>query len=74
MPGTDGLSSSSARPLKIEPCEHRVSLEDEIRLLRRQMEMLFIQEKSFTSKPVVEASTRLDLKLNEYMKVRFAGN
>ncbi|MFD1773276.1 aspartyl-phosphate phosphatase Spo0E family protein [Paenibacillus rhizophilus] len=46
------------------------SLEEEIRILRNRMEQLFLQEKSFTSDNVVEISSKLDLKINEYMKRR----
>nr|WP_305024733.1 aspartyl-phosphate phosphatase Spo0E family protein [Paenibacillus sp. JX-17] len=44
------------------------SLEDEIRDLRLRMEQLFQQEQSFTSEIVIEISSKLDLKINEYMK------
>ncbi|WP_340009543.1 aspartyl-phosphate phosphatase Spo0E family protein [Paenibacillus sp. FSL K6-0276] len=47
-----------------------LSLEDEIRILRSKMEQLFLQEKSFTSDNVIEISSLLDLKINEYMKGR----
>ncbi|GIP47227.1 hypothetical protein D3C76_52630 [compost metagenome] len=45
-----------------------VTLEDEIHLLRSKMERLFLQEKSFTSDIVIEISSLLDLKINEFMK------
>lgn len=44
------------------------SLEAEIQLLRNRMEKLFLQEQSFTSDIVIEISSLLDLKINEYMK------
>ncbi|SDF83659.1 Spo0E like sporulation regulatory protein [Fontibacillus panacisegetis] len=44
-----------------------ITLEDEIRLLRSKMELLFQQEKSFTSDIVIEISRLLDLKINEFM-------
>jgi hypothetical protein len=47
-----------------------LSLEDEIRILRTKMEQLFLEEKSFTSDNVIEISSLLDLKINEYMKGR----
>lgn|GEM_PF-698329 len=47
-----------------------ISLEDEIHLLRSKMEMLFQQENSFTSDIVIEISSLLDLKINEFMKIR----
>ncbi|MFK0520715.1 MULTISPECIES: aspartyl-phosphate phosphatase Spo0E family protein [Paenibacillus] len=47
---------------------HDISLEDEIHLLRRKMEQIFMEEKSFTSEIVIEISSLLDLKINEYMK------
>lgn len=45
-----------------------VTLEDEIHLLRSKMEKIFLQEKSFTSDIVIEISSLLDLKINEFMK------
>ncbi|TYA15585.1 aspartyl-phosphate phosphatase Spo0E family protein [Paenibacillus faecis] len=50
-----------------------ISLEDEIHLLRSKMEMLFQQENSFTSDIVIEISSLLDLKINEFMKIRREG-
>ena len=47
---------------------HDISLEDEIHMLRRKMEQIFLEEKSFTSDIVIEISSLLDLKINEYMK------
>ncbi|WP_181151045.1 aspartyl-phosphate phosphatase Spo0E family protein [Paenibacillus sp. PCH8] len=47
---------------------HDISLEDEIHMLRRKMEQIFLEEKSFTSDIVIEISILLDLKINEYMK------
>ncbi|MGO4530633.1 aspartyl-phosphate phosphatase Spo0E family protein [Paenibacillus sp. 2TAF8] len=47
---------------------HNISLEDEIRMLRSKMEQIFLEEKSFTSDVVIEISSLLDLKINEYMK------
>lgn len=49
---------------------HAVTLEDEIHLLRSKMEKIFLQEKSFTSDIVIEISSLLDLKINEFMKTR----
>lgn len=48
----------------------RLSLEDEIQMLRSRMEQLFMQEKSFTSDNVIAISSLLDLKINEYMRGR----
>ncbi|MFC7681142.1 aspartyl-phosphate phosphatase Spo0E family protein [Paenibacillus sp. GCM10028914] len=45
-----------------------ISLEEEIHVLRRKMEQIFLQEQSFTSEIVIEISSLLDLKINEYMK------
>ncbi|WP_416367224.1 aspartyl-phosphate phosphatase Spo0E family protein [Paenibacillus sanfengchensis] len=50
-----------------------ISLEDEIHLLRSKMEMLFQQENSFTSDIVIEISSLLDLKINEFMRIRRDG-
>lgn len=46
----------------------KATLEDEIHLLRSKMEKIFLQEKSFTSDIVIEISSLLDLKINEFMK------
>ncbi|MCJ8013342.1 aspartyl-phosphate phosphatase Spo0E family protein [Paenibacillus sp. KQZ6P-2] len=46
-----------------------LSLEDEILMLRMKMEQIFLQEQSFTSEIVIEISSLLDLKINEYMKL-----
>lgn len=43
-----------------------VSLEEEIRLLRKMMESLVIREQSFTSDTVIAISMLLDLKINEF--------
>lgn len=45
-----------------------VSLEDEIRTLRREMEDAFLESESLTSDVVVKISRMLDVKINEYMK------
>nr|WP_232436844.1 aspartyl-phosphate phosphatase Spo0E family protein [Paenibacillus senegalimassiliensis] len=58
MDGPDGSNSP-----------HAVTLEDEIYLLRSKMEKLFLEEKSFTSDIVVEISSLLDLKINEFMRI-----
>ncbi|WP_223067842.1 aspartyl-phosphate phosphatase Spo0E family protein [Paenibacillus caui] len=49
----------------------KASLEDEIRMLRSRMEKIFLEEQSFTSDIVVEISTLLDLKINEYMRAKY---
>ncbi|MCZ4141507.1 hypothetical protein BZG17_27190 [Escherichia coli] len=43
-----------------------VSLEEEIHMLRGKMEQLLWEEKSFTSDIVIEISSLLDVKINEY--------
>jgi hypothetical protein len=48
----------------------RTSLEEEISRLRRQMENTVSQGNSLTSDLVVEISSLLDEKINEYMRVR----
>lgn len=45
-----------------------LTLEQEILVLRRQMEQMFQKEQSFTADTVIEISSLLDLKINEYMK------
>jgi hypothetical protein len=47
-----------------------VSLEDEISNLRYKMEQAVTQEKSLTSELVVQLSSMLDHKINEYMKYK----
>ncbi|GAB2698743.1 Spo0E family sporulation regulatory protein-aspartic acid phosphatase [Paenibacillus thermoaerophilus] len=52
--------------------EDRVSLtalEDEIRELRVQMEQAFLTEQALTAELVVSLSTRLDEKINLYMRL-----
>lgn len=70
LPSYGGESSpgSGNRPSKGDATARRLSLEDEIRILRSRMEQLFLQENSFTSDNVIEISSLLDLKINEYMK------
>ncbi|WP_227775078.1 aspartyl-phosphate phosphatase Spo0E family protein [Paenibacillus sp. NAIST15-1] len=45
-----------------------MALEYEILVLRKQMEQMFQEEQSFTAETVIEISSMLDLKINEYMK------
>jgi Spo0E like sporulation regulatory protein len=45
-----------------------LALEYEILVLRKQMEQMFQEEQSFTAETVIEISSMLDLKINEYMK------
>ncbi|WP_320415478.1 aspartyl-phosphate phosphatase Spo0E family protein [Paenibacillus alvei] len=45
-----------------------LTLEYEILVLRKQMEQMFQEEQSFTAETVIEISSMLDLKINEYMK------
>lgn len=44
------------------------ALEDEICALRKQMEQVFQEEQSFTAGNVIEISSMLDSKINEYMR------
>ncbi|AHM65179.1 hypothetical protein LK13_20175 [Paenibacillus polymyxa] len=46
-----------------------ISLEDEILFLRNEMMRTFQEEQSLTSDLVIEISCKLDLKINEYMKL-----
>lgn len=68
--GGQCFSGSGKLPSKGDATARILSLEDEIRILRSRMEQLFLQEKSFTSDNVIEISSLLDLKINEYMKGR----
>lgn len=52
----------------IDSSEREFTLEDEISWLRSQMEQIFVREQSFTSEIVIEVSSLLDLKINEYMR------
>lgn len=56
----------SIKSAKSTPQE--IALEDEIHMLRQKMEQIFMEEQSFTSDIVIEISSLLDLKINEYMK------
>ncbi|MRN55902.1 Spo0E family sporulation regulatory protein-aspartic acid phosphatase [Paenibacillus sp. LC-T2] len=68
--GGECFSGNGKRPSKSDASERRLSLEDEICELRSRMEQLFVQEKSFTCDNVIEISSLLDLKINEYMRRR----
>ncbi|WP_227793252.1 aspartyl-phosphate phosphatase Spo0E family protein [Paenibacillus guangzhouensis] len=47
-----------------------ITLEDEIQFLRLKMEEIVLLEKSFTSDIVIQISSLLDVKINEYMRIR----
>ena len=47
--GGESIPESGNRPTKGDATARRLSLEDEIRILRSRMEQLFMQENSFTS-------------------------
>lgn len=64
----DGHSRNDLANIINEQTSRTISLENEIRALRSEMEQLFLQEQSFTSDNVIQISTLLDLKINEYMK------
>jgi len=64
----DGHSGKNLAELINDQTSRTISLENEIRALRSEMEQLFLQEQSFTSDSVIQISTLLDLKINEYMK------
>lgn len=68
--GGECLTGSGKLPPKGDVNARRLSLEEEIQILRGKMEQLFVQEKSFTAANVIEISSMLDLKINEYMKRR----
>ena len=68
--GGECSSGSGKRPPRGDANAHRLSLEDEIQDLRSRMEQIFLQENSFTSDNVIEISSLLDLKINEYMRGR----
>ncbi|GAB6926806.1 hypothetical protein JCM10914A_07890 [Paenibacillus sp. JCM 10914] len=59
--GKWSIESAKANPQEL-------TLEDEIHMLRRKMEQIFLEEQSFTSEIVIEISSLLDLKINEYMR------
>ncbi|WP_188540710.1 aspartyl-phosphate phosphatase Spo0E family protein [Paenibacillus segetis] len=65
----EGKNSNRSNNSRLSSPE-AVSLEDEIHQLRCKMERIFSQEKSFTSDNVIEISSLLDLKINEFMKTR----
>ncbi len=60
--------SYRSRKAKKKSSPSRASLEDEIQQLRKKMEQTAAEQQSLTSEPVVEISSRLDAKINEYMK------
>nr|WP_306433068.1 MULTISPECIES: aspartyl-phosphate phosphatase Spo0E family protein [unclassified Paenibacillus] len=64
----DSDSSTSWLINSEKASSRNLSLEDEIHILRSKMERIFLEEKSFTSDIVIEISSLLDLKINEYMK------
>ena len=70
MPSYSGecYPGSGHRSLSTNTSAHKLSLEQEILILRSRMEQIFMQEQSFTSQHVIEISCLLDLKINEYMK------
>lgn len=48
-----------------------ISLENEIHMLRTRMEQMFIEKQSFTVEDVLEISMLLDIRINEYMHMRY---
>lgn len=63
--------SDAYHPRKKSKAEmKRTSMEEEIRLLRSQMEFVVQSEKSFTSETVIQLSTLLDEKINDYNAFR----
>lgn len=72
--GGECCSGSGKRPPRGDANAHRLSLENEIQVLRSRMEQLFLQENSFTSDNVIAISSLLDLKINEYMRGRHRKN
>lgn len=71
--GGECSSGSGIHPPRVMQMR-RLSLENEIQVLRSRMEQLFIQENSFTSDNVIAISSLLDLKINEYMRGRHRKN
>lgn len=60
----DDEASRMTSPHAVSP----YTLEDEIDILRCKMVKLFQQENSFTCDNVIEISSLLDLKINEFMR------
>lgn len=50
------------------PANTKKKLEDEIFRLRQTMERTYLEESSLGSDRVIEASRKLDTKINEYMR------
>jgi plasmid maintenance system antidote protein VapI len=48
----------------------KVILEEEIRVLRQAMEQAYRDHQSFTADVVIEISRALDIKINEYMRMK----
>lgn len=62
---TESSSHWFYRPSKCVSLEQ--SLENEIYILRKQMERVVAENQSLTSESVIQASSLLDSKINEYM-------
>ncbi|WP_347323552.1 aspartyl-phosphate phosphatase Spo0E family protein [Paenibacillus wenxiniae] len=66
------LSENKASwPQQPDYARQLISLENEIHMLRTRMEQMFIEKQSFTVEDVLEISMLLDIRINEYMHMRY---
>lgn len=70
MAGGAKCSDSQPDHRAVRPAASANMLEDEICRLRQSMERAWLEEHSLRSERVIEASRRLDKKINEYMRHR----
>jgi len=68
MAGGAGCSDSQPDQQAVRPAASADLLKDEICRLRRRMELVYLEEHSLRSERVIEASRKLDKKINEYMR------
>ncbi len=67
------LSENKASwPQPPDEARQLISLENEIHMLRTRMEHMFTEKQSFTVEDVLEISMLLDIKINEYMHMRYS--
>jgi hypothetical protein len=68
MAGGPKCPDSQPDQRAVRPAASADLLKDEICRLRQRMELVYLEEHSLRSERVIEASRRLDKKINEYMR------
>lgn len=63
--------NKAAWPQQPDHARQLITLENEIHMLRTRMEQMFIEKQSFTVEDVLEISMLLDIRINEYMHMRY---